>query len=439
MSPRAGEDVKNSSRVGTEASPLCAVPSILTQHTQEVSFLSILRDKASVAFNYNLLDLARLDNRVEAHIDGLRVAGEEGWQLVSKEMKWKEPGEVFAAAVLGFESNNLAKINEVLKVGAATPELSRGVISALGWMEYEQAVPHIAKLCLSEPRSHRRIGIAAAAIHRRDPGRALNSATTSGDPQLRARASRAIGELARTDLIPKIQQELNSQDAGCRFWAAWATALLVGYGKAIQILQSFVTAPGPFRERALQLALRRMNRQAALSWLSELGRKRRTLRMAIVGAGIVGDPSLVPWLFEHMGDPQMARVAGEAFTMITGADLAYLDLDGEKPEGFEAGPTEDPNDYNVEMDEDERLPWPDAALIAKWWSKHGGEFQPGVRHLVGKPISADSAAQVLRTGRQRQRAAAALELALLKPEVPMFEVRAPGFRQQRQLGLSKRL
>jgi uncharacterized protein (TIGR02270 family) len=418
---------------------MTAVADVVARHSEEAVFLWLLRSRSTDMPHYSLLDLARLDNRVEGHIDGLRVAGEEGWRLARKEMKWKEPGEVFTAAVLAFESSEPAKIAEVLKIGAATPELARGVICALGWMEYEQAAPHIGKLCMSEPRAHRRIGIAAAAIHRRDPGRALNSATTSGDALLRARASRAIGELARTDLIPNIHQELNSQDAGCRFWAAWATALLVGYGKAIQILQSFVLAPGPFRERALQLALRRMNRQAALSWVSELGRKRRTLRMAIVGAGIVGDPSLVPWLFEQMGDPLMARVAGEAFTMITGADLAYLDLDGEKPEGFEAGPTEDPNDDNVEMDEDERLPWPDAALIEKWWAKRCGEFQPGVRHLVGKPISADWAAQVLRTGRQRQRAAAALELALLKPEVPMFEVRAPGFRQQRQLGLSKRM
>jgi hypothetical protein len=40
--------------------------------------------------------------------------------------------------------------------------------------------------------------------------------------------------------------------------------------------------------------------------------------------------------------------------------------------------------------------------------------------------------QVLKTGRQRQRAAA-LELALLQPGRPLFEVRASGFRQQRLL------
>jgi len=54
--------------------------------------------------------------------------------------------------------------------------------------------------------------------------------------------------------------------------------------------------------------------------------------------------------------PELARVAGEAFTMITGVDIAYEDLEGAWPEGFVAGPTEDPEDENVAMDPDEDLP-----------------------------------------------------------------------------------
>jgi hypothetical protein len=41
--------------------------------------------------------------------------------------------------------------------------------------------------------------------------------------------------------------------------------------------------------------------------------------------------------------------------------------------------------------------------------------------------------QVLQTGYQRQRAAAAIELTILQPGQALFEVRAPGFRQQRIL------
>jgi len=41
---------------------------------------------------------------------------------------------------------------------------------------------------------------------------------------------------------------------------------------------------------------------------------------------------------------------------------------------------------------------------------------------------------VLRDGRQRQRAAAALELAIRQPGQPLFNVKAPGFRQIEILG-----
>jgi hypothetical protein len=54
---------------------------------------------------------------------------------------------------------------------------------------------------------------------------------------------------------------------------------------------------------------------------------------------------------------------------------------------------------------------------------------------MGKPITIDWCKQVLRTGRQRQRAAAALELAMRRRGSPLFEVRSPGFRQVKVLGL----
>ena len=155
--------------------------------------------------------------------------------------------------------------------------------------------------------------------------------------------------------------------------------------------------------------------------------------MAVVGAGALGDPAAVPWLLEQMTIPELARVAGEAFSMITGADLAYEDLDRKKPEDFEAGPSEDPADDDVAMDADERLPWPDVQRIEAWLAKRRGEFAPGVRHLLGKPVTEEWMERVLRVGKQRQRAAAALELAILRPGTPLFEVRAPGFRQQQLL------
>jgi uncharacterized protein (TIGR02270 family) len=100
------------------------------------------------------------------------------------------------------------------------------------------------------------------------------------------------------------------------------------------------------------------------------------------------------------------------------------------PEAFAPGPTDDPGDENVDLDPDEDLPWPDSVALEGWWKRHGSELSPGIRHLLGKPISIEWLQQVLRTGHQRQRAAAALELKILHPRLPLFNFQAPAFRQQ---------
>lgn len=416
---------------------MSSIEIISSQYQHGASFLWSLRTGAISGPHFELADLAVLDDRLEAHIDGLRIAGDDGWQLCRKELAWEEPGEVFAAAVLALESGDRSKIDPVLKAATRTPELARGFTSALGWIEYKRADPYIKTLCVSRVPAEKRIGIAGSAIHRQDPGGALNEALSDSDPLLRSRALRAIGELGRLDLVSIAQRDLNAANPACCFWAAWSTALLAGYSNALEILRSLAESASRYSERSLQMALRKMDRRSALAWQQRLARSSSTLRAAVVAAGLIGDPSLMNWVIEQMKVPLLARVAGESFTMITGVDIAYEDLDAEKPDGFEAGPTEDPKDDNVEMDPDERLPWPDPGLIAKWWEKHSSNLQPGVRYSVGKPITVEWVEEILRTGRQRQRAAAALELAILRPGIRLFETRAPGFRQQQMLGLRR--
>ena len=128
-----------------------------------------------------------------------------------------------------------------------------------------------------------------------------------------------------------------------------------------------------------------------------------------------------------------ARLAGEAFSLITGLDLAWLDLDRKPPEGPISGPNDDPGDPNVELDEDDDLPWPDAGKIAAWWEDNAPRFTPGVRYFMGEPPSPAHCLSVLRGGFQRQRIAAAEYLCLLTPGTPLFNTAAPAWRQSRLL------
>jgi hypothetical protein len=81
------------------------VTEIISQHSEESSLLWLLRDSAVYEPHYKLSDLAKLDDRVEAHIDGLRIAGDEAWKICKEALAWEEAGELFTASVLAFESS----------------------------------------------------------------------------------------------------------------------------------------------------------------------------------------------------------------------------------------------------------------------------------------------------------------------------------------------
>ncbi|MCH8503534.1 MAG: TIGR02270 family protein, partial [Ectothiorhodospiraceae bacterium] len=274
-----------------------------------------------------------------------------------------------------------------------------------------------------------------SATQRADPGRVLVESLQAESPELRATALRVAGVLGRNDLLPIVLEQLQDDDALVRFHAACAATLLGDETVAPrQALSCVETGRLREAERALRIALRALPLNEALPWVGRLARRPETLRHAVTACGVIGDPEAVPWLLEQMRVPEISRVAGEAFTMITGVDLAYEDLEGEWPEGFQAGPTENPEDEDVAMDPDEDLPWPDPVLVTDWWSSHRERFSPGQRYLVGNRIGREHLQWVLRHGMQRQRAAAALELKLLHPAEPLFETRAPGFAQQQVLG-----
>ncbi|MFO1126857.1 MAG: TIGR02270 family protein [Rhodospirillales bacterium] len=404
--------------------------SIVTQHAEEAAFLWLLRNRAVGSPHYRPEHLARLDNRIEAHVDGLRVAGEAGWELACAELQHEEAGEVFAAGVLALESRDRARIERVLEVAARVAETVPGFVSALGWVERAQLQGTVRDFLAADPPFLRRLGVAACAVHRVDPGAVLERAIDDPDPSLRARALKAAGELGRADLIDVLRERLRDEDATCRFWAAWSAMLAGDRGQAVIALQRTAMVASPLQFRALALAPRVLSADAARDWLRTLSADPDQRRALITAVGAYGDPHYLPWLITQMEIPALARAAGEAFSMITGIDLAYDDLDGEWPEGFEAGPTENPEDEDVGLDPDEDLPWPAPHLISRWWEENSARFVAGGRYLCGRPITDAHCRDVLRSGYQRQRIAAALELALMRPDRPLFEWRAPAFRQK---------
>lgn len=408
------------------------IEDIVDQHFDEASFLWEQRDAAVTAINYSLEDLAYIDGRVEAHIDGLRVAGEYGWKLCEDGLDAEEPGTVFAASILAFESGDKEKIKLVVGAGNETRAAFRATASALGWMDNKGFKDVITKLVSAKSRKTRRLGIAACGVRRVNPRNYLDQAIHSSDLYLKSRALRTAGELKRHDLLPLLQSNFQRDDHACRF-AATRSALLVGDKSALKPMTAFVLSQSKYTLPAMQMVLRLVDSQTARNWLKGQSKIPENRRQMLIGTGITGDPAYIPMLIKQMRNPEYARVAGDSFSLITGIDLIQESLEDEKPNGFSAGPNDDPEDDNLAMDEDEDLEWPNADRVSQWWEQNNGVFQTGNRYLAGNIISPESCTQILKTGNQRQRHAAALELALSSPEASYFNIKAPGYWQQKRL------
>jgi uncharacterized protein (TIGR02270 family) len=176
-----------------------------------------------------------------------------------------------------------------------------------------------------------------------------------------------------------------------------------------------------------------MSVKASDGVLRQLGGDEQQLRWLIEGIGIAGDSAYVPALIGQMKNARMARIAGEAFSLIAGVDFSDLNLEGPQPEKFESGPNDDVENPNSSIDPDEGFPWPDVTKVEKWWAANSSRFQKGTRYFMGAPVTREHCIDVLKYGYQRQRILAAHYLCLLEPGTPLFNTSAPAWRQQRLL------
>jgi uncharacterized protein (TIGR02270 family) len=293
-------------------------------------------------------------------------------------------------------------------------------------------------LASADPQG-RTLGLAACRMHHVDPGALLAAALRDSSTPLRAQALRTAGYLGRTDLLDSVRTALDDADVAIE--AARSLSLLGDHQTALPVLQAHALGETPdadgTRLAALALLLqsaefdhgKHVLAAAARAASGNLARERLVMR----AIGLLGDVQRVPWLIDRMAEDPRARLAGEAFSMITGADLGALGLERNRPDDPPGTNDEDPDDDQVALDEDEGLPWPDRERVRRWWESHASTLPARGRCFAGAPPSVAHCEQVLRNSTQRQRMVAASWLCVLQPGRKLFNCAAPAWRQQRLL------
>jgi uncharacterized protein (TIGR02270 family) len=345
------------------------VPAVLQQHADDATMLASARLALVEAPYPGLNRLDRFDRRLAANLDGLRLSGEEGWAHSEAALETPSPGAVFAVSVRALEARDDARLARAFALAQAAPGTIGGVLGALEWVERAQLQGTVASLLRDRDGFRRMVAVAACAMHRVDPGIVSRDYLQDTDCQVRARAFWAAGELGLSELVSSCAEASRRDgDPESQFWAAWSAVLLGDRRLAVDALTRRGLSPGPHRARAFRLALQAMGIAASRGILKGLAVEAQQLRWLIQGSGISGDPVYVPWLLKRMSDQKTARLAGEAFSTIVGVNLGQASLDRPAPKNFESGPSDDPDDPDVDMDPDDGLSWPHLERIAKWWA-----------------------------------------------------------------------
>jgi uncharacterized protein (TIGR02270 family) len=407
---------------------------IYTQFANDAAFLWLLRASSLTQPSYFRSDLGELERRIDAQLDGLMTAPDDAWEICEEALELQQPGEVFAASVLAFRSLDINKIQRAVEGGLAGPLGFKGLTSALAWLPDRLCHSWIKKFLTSKDLNHKYLAMAACSLRREDPREYLTAILQRDDClehiPLHARSLRLIGELKRRDLSSVLPQAMESDHPDIIFWSTWS-AVMLGDRSTVVRLHPFTQTANPYQVRAIEIAFRSLPIEDARRWIGQLAALPQQTRNVIKATAALGDPHAITWLVAQMRIPNHSRLAGEAFTLITGINLEEHKLAlTELPNLDDQLPNDDPEDDNVAMNEDDRLPFPDVDKIAAVWQKYQQRFVAGQRYIMGKHPSSDHLTDIFNNGNQRQRKAAALELALLVPQQFLLNYAAKGLTDE---------
>lgn len=421
---------------------------ILRKHAQDAAFFWLRRDAAVRTNHYTLTEQLRLDGRVEANLDGLIVAEDAGWDACASQLaEYPEAGEVFAAGAVALHSLNEARFRQVIESAYRDDSCARALVSALGVTPFERIEPLLTRWLGANSAFESYLGVAGCAVHRRDPGAVLERLLVHPSARVQRRAVRAAAELGRSDLVALLREL--AQDPGLALDASLSLSLLRcadahvlgGLERAVNDSVHGWSAAGLLTALAPEASHERI-----AAW-SRAGQT----RAALAGIEASGDLRWMPELIRWMGDDSVSRVAGDVFRSLTGVDLDYEDLERDPP----SAPDTDVVDAEVSNEDgsgprlyaEQELSWPAELSVARWWRAHRDEFAPGLRYLAGHALGPCTETQpdaepwtrlctLASSARPRQRALAAQQLKLARPELASVETHAFVGRSRESPGLA---
>lgn len=348
-------------------------------HLSEVEFLLGQRTRHVGDPQIPWLDVARLEQRIEAHVDAMRASEEVALELAREAMAGGDEAQVMAGAfvVASFqEQDGTDGLGEALRTLEETAaDLLHVWEEVLVLLEHPRVAERTNPL-LASPRLEVR-AVAARILGRRHEGKAERILPLLDDasPEVRSAAVMALGRLDYRPAVTAIENLL--QYVPVSEWEPLTfAALCLGSPRALRHCRQACQAGGDIPSGFPRL-LAMAGEEKDLPALQKLCSHPKLASRAIAALGILGVPSSVPFLIEQFSSDalEIRLAAGAALNLLTGANLyvtARVREEGDEPD---------------EPGRKVRFPNTDATTWADWWDGHQPRFSGSRRFRRGKPLS----------------------------------------------------
>ncbi|MDQ1918739.1 hypothetical protein [Massilia pseudoviolaceinigra] len=423
---------------------------LVRRHAEDAAFYWAQHDASAASPFMTLAGLARFDSLLDAHLEGLEIAGPHGFSpSLAALQRWKKPSEAFVVAYTALTANDDSHLIALIAELRARPhDLLRGVISAIAWLDPRHSSTLLRRWTQTGSDAIRRVA-ALRAIAMSDIAalecfdERISNFLESSDEHVRSAACRVAAAMRGTDLMktemsallkdPSITVRAEAAIAFCSYH--WPSDELYSetYNEGPDTLLACINdqliilskATGWYRQQAL----RRLDRWVRhLAEVVVVGNKeiptlliKMPPRMSLIFCACHGDPKYLPFVVDQMASPETARLAGWTWQTMTGVDLIAAGLSLSEPELMSTGITHP----NAGGETDVGLPQPDVDAIRRYPSLN---LRDGKRYLLGQPLTPLQALNVFETSMQLQRGIAARYLQRRFTDIK-FSTRAPVAKQ----------
>jgi len=357
------------------------IPDVIQAHFDEAAYLFTEFLEEINSGQPNIGYVKKVNARLEAHLDGLVVNFDAAWGICEDALSSDSPdslldypiefsaSEFFIASFLAFHSRDFEKVKPVVESAESHPSILNAVAYGLTWLPWQLSGFWAAKFVGSSRPAIATIGLFCHQTYKQPAPITsydlLAKSLGQGPESVIPAVLEMIKKSQDVSVLPLLQG-YQSETLSLTQLQVLEARIKLGDNNAIASLKGFVLNENDYQERALKLAFSKLDSHDAKVWIAALqhglenapeaasGDVSQAGRLVLLAIGAMSEKPLLPWVVKQMHIPELARIAGQVFSQITGYDLrrqGWVITDGSMDE------------YWLSLEGDEELDWPDVLKI----------------------------------------------------------------------------